>query len=139
MKRTASRVVPVPAVALVLVLAAGLPGCDDGSGLEFISVAVEGTVVGQGQAPVEGVWVHLLAGPQSAPRAVTAAETDLGGAYAISTEVDPADCNDLHVRVLETQGFEASVEPLASSLLGSCGEFTGIDFIVDVAPPPPVQ
>lgn len=122
--------------ALALIALAPLTACDDGSGLDYHSVTVQGTVVGQGNAPVEGVWVHLLAGPQGSPRPVTADDTDVGGAYAISTEVDPADCNDLHLRVLETETFDASAEPLASSLLGSCGDLE-VDLIVNVEPPLP--
>ena len=81
--------------------------------------------------------MHLLAGPPGSPRAVTSDQTDVGGVYSISTRVEPSDCNDLQVWVLETSTFDASAQPLAESLLGSCGTFTDLDFVVPVDPPVP--
>lgn len=133
MSAAPSRALALTAVVAVLLV----PACESGSGLDRIPVSVRGVVTGQGDAPVEGVWVHLLAGPQNAPRGLTAAQTDVSGVYEIEIEVEPADCNDLHVRVLETQAFDADAEPLDSSLLGSCSDFTDIDFVVDVEPPVP--
>jgi hypothetical protein len=121
----------IPAVALVLLGA--LQGCEGGSGLDDISITVQGAVTDEAQAPVEGVWVHLLAGPPMSPEPVTADRTDASGAYSIGTQVPPEDCNDLRLAVLATQTFSASATPLASSLLGSCGDLR-VDLVVTGQP-----
>lgn len=120
--RPMRRTFALPPALAALTLLAALAACNKSTGLDDISVTVQGTVVDQQQTAVEGVWVHLVAGAPQSPTPVTADQTDASGAYAISTLVPPEDCNDLRLAVLDTQSFDASATPLASSLLGSCGD-----------------
>lgn len=116
-----------------LALLGALSACNNDTGLDDLSISVQGTVVDEARDPVEGVWVHLLAGAPMSPRGVTAVRTDAAGAYSIATLVPPGDCNDLRLAVLTTETFSASRTPLASSLLGSCGDLR-IDLTVSGQP-----